>query len=142
MINSFLLGNWKKLWNMKVTIIPVVIGGFGTVTKGLVQGLRGLRNKRTSGDNSNHSITWDQSEYWEESWRLETCYHSDSSERPFANANVKNSQGVKIIMELTAGDKSLAEVKTQRGIFQEDALSRLLFVIARMPLNHQRIQTY
>ena len=25
----------KKLWNMKVTIIPVVIGAFGTVTKGL-----------------------------------------------------------------------------------------------------------
>ncbi len=23
----------KKLWNMKVTIIPVVIGAFGTVTK-------------------------------------------------------------------------------------------------------------
>ena len=25
----------KKLWNMKVTIIPSVIGAFGTVTKGL-----------------------------------------------------------------------------------------------------------
>ena len=22
----------KKLWNMKVTIIPIVIGGYGTVT--------------------------------------------------------------------------------------------------------------
>ena len=32
---STLLGNWKKLWNMKVTIIPIVIGAFGTVTKGL-----------------------------------------------------------------------------------------------------------
>ena len=28
----------KKLWNMKVTIIPIVIGALGTVTKGLVQG--------------------------------------------------------------------------------------------------------
>ena len=28
----------KKLWNMKVTIIPVVIGAFGTVTKGLLKG--------------------------------------------------------------------------------------------------------
>ena len=26
----------KKLWNMKVTIIPIVIGAFGTVTKGLL----------------------------------------------------------------------------------------------------------
>ena len=25
----------KKLWNMKVTIIPIVIGAFGTVTEGL-----------------------------------------------------------------------------------------------------------
>ena len=30
----------KKLWNMKVTIIPIVIGALGTVTKGLVQGQR------------------------------------------------------------------------------------------------------
>ena len=31
-------------------------------------------------------------EYWEESWRLEeTCYHLNSSERPSANAVVKNS---------------------------------------------------
>ena len=29
----------KKLWNMKVTIIPIVIGALGTVTKGLIQGL-------------------------------------------------------------------------------------------------------
>ena len=28
----------KKLWNMYVTIIPIVIGALGTVTKGLVQG--------------------------------------------------------------------------------------------------------
>ena len=29
----------KKLWNMKVTIVPIVIGAFGTVTKGLLKGL-------------------------------------------------------------------------------------------------------
>ena len=27
----------EKLWNMKVTFIPIVIGALGTVTKGLVQ---------------------------------------------------------------------------------------------------------
>ncbi len=32
----------EKLWNMKVTIIPIVIGGFGTVTKGLSKGLEDL----------------------------------------------------------------------------------------------------
>ena len=32
----------KKLWNMKVTIVPIVIGAFGTVTKGLLKGLKDL----------------------------------------------------------------------------------------------------
>ena len=32
----------KKLWNMKVTIIPIVIGASGTVTKGLLKGLEDL----------------------------------------------------------------------------------------------------
>ena len=32
----------KKLWNMKVTVIPIVIGAFGTVTKGLLKGLEDL----------------------------------------------------------------------------------------------------
>ena len=29
----------KKLWNMKVTIVPIVIGTFGTITKGLLKGM-------------------------------------------------------------------------------------------------------
>ena len=32
----------KKLWNMKVTIIPIVIGAFGTVMKGLLKGLEDI----------------------------------------------------------------------------------------------------
>ena len=32
----------KKLWNMKVTIAPIVIGAFGTITKGLLKGLEDL----------------------------------------------------------------------------------------------------
>ena len=32
----------KKVWNMKVTIIPIVIGAFGTVSKGLLKGLEDL----------------------------------------------------------------------------------------------------
>ena len=39
-------------------------------------------------------------------------------------------------MELTAGGRSIAETKIKRGIFQGDALSSLLFIIAIMPLNH------
>ena len=32
----------KKLWNIHVTIISIVIGAFGTVTKGLLKGLEDL----------------------------------------------------------------------------------------------------
>ena len=48
-----LLGNWKKLKNMKVTLIPIVIGALGTVAKSLV---KGLWNKRSSGDHPNYNI--------------------------------------------------------------------------------------
>ena len=33
----------KKLWNMKVTIVPIVIGALDTVTKGLLKGLEDLK---------------------------------------------------------------------------------------------------
>ena len=32
----------KKLWDMKVTIIPIVIGAFGTVSKELLKGQEDL----------------------------------------------------------------------------------------------------
>ena len=32
----------EKLWNMKVMIVPIVIGAFGTITKGLLKGLEDL----------------------------------------------------------------------------------------------------
>ena len=51
-----LAGELKKLWNMKVTIIPIVIGAFYTVTKGLSKGPGGLGNKRTSEDHPNYYI--------------------------------------------------------------------------------------
>ena len=75
---------------MKVTIKPNVIGAFGTVTKGLLKGLEDLE----VGGRVEHY--WGRPKYWEESWRLEeTCCHSNSSERPSAKTDVKNSQGVK-----------------------------------------------
>ena len=47
----------------------------------------------------------------------------------FIERTMKNGR-----VESTPGGKSLAETKIQRGIFQGYALSRLLFIIARMPL--------
>ena len=35
----------KRLWNMKVTVIPIVVGALRTISKGLT---RRLRNQRTS----------------------------------------------------------------------------------------------
>ena len=32
----------KKLWNMKVSIVSIVIGALGTITKGLLKGLEDL----------------------------------------------------------------------------------------------------
>ena len=32
----------KKLWNMELTIVPIVIGAFGTITKGLLKVLEDL----------------------------------------------------------------------------------------------------
>ena len=32
----------KKLWNLHVTILPILIGPFGTLTKGLQKGLEDL----------------------------------------------------------------------------------------------------
>ena len=53
----------KKLWNMKVTIIQIVIGAFGTVTKGLLKGLEDLDEWRPS----KRQHYWERTEYWEES---------------------------------------------------------------------------
>ena len=45
----------KKLWNMKVTIIPIVIGTFGSHQR-LIKRTGGLGNKRMSGDHPNYNI--------------------------------------------------------------------------------------
>ena len=84
-----------KLWNTKVTGIPIVIGALDTVTKGLRQGLEDLEIRgQVETSKLLHYRDWP--ECWEESRRIEkTCRHSNYNERPSANANMKNSQGVK-----------------------------------------------
>ena len=68
----------KKLWNMIVTVIPIVISALCT-------GTEGFGNKRTRGDHRNYSI-------------VETGQNTAKNPRDLkglANADVKNSQGVK-----------------------------------------------
>ena len=74
---------------MEVTLIPIVIGAFGTVTKGL---LKGQEDLEVEGQVETIQTTafWEQPVYWEESWRLEETFClSKSSERPSASADVK-----------------------------------------------------
>ena len=40
-----LAGELKKMWNMKVKIIPIVISALGTITKELVRGVEDLEIK-------------------------------------------------------------------------------------------------
>ena len=38
----------EKLWNIKVTVIPIIIGTLGAVTIGFIKGTGGLGNRRKS----------------------------------------------------------------------------------------------
>ena len=79
---------------MKVTILPIVIGALGTITKGL---LKGLEDFEVGGRVETIQMTalMKTARILRRVWRLEeTCYHSDSSEKSSANTDVKNSKGV------------------------------------------------
>ena len=77
------------MWDMKVTIIAIVIGALGIVTKGLVQGLKDLE---ITGRVETIQITALLRSARIPRGVLETCCHSISSEKPPANAGVKNSK--------------------------------------------------
>ena len=75
---------------MEVTVIPIVIGALGTVTKGLVQRPEIRRRVETV-----------QTRALVRSARilkvLETCRHSQTSGKQLPNAGVENSQMSKMI---------------------------------------------
>ena len=81
----------KKLWNVKVTIVPIVIGAFGTITKGL---LKGLDNMEVGGRVETIEMTTLLRTVKILRRVLETCCHSNSSEIPSAVTDVRNSKGV------------------------------------------------
>ena len=81
----------KKLWNMKVTIVPIVIGALGTITKGLLKGLGDLavggrvETIQTTAFLRTAKILRRVLETWGNLLSL------SSSEKPSANDDVKNS---------------------------------------------------
>ena len=80
---------------MKVTFIPTAIGALGTVSEGLIKGRGDLEIRGRVGTIKTTGLLILIDYYRPEYWRLEgTCCHSNSSERPSSNVDVKNSQGV------------------------------------------------
>ena len=79
----------KKLWNIKVMIISIVIGALGTVTKGLIQGLEDLEIR---GRMETIQTTALLRSARIQRRILKNCCHSDSRKKPSANASVKNSK--------------------------------------------------
>ena len=79
---------------MKVTIVPIVIGALGTITKGLS---KGLEDSEIGG-----RVETIQTTALQRTARIlrrvleieETCCHSNSCVKPSVNADVKNSKGV------------------------------------------------
>ena len=73
----------KKLWNMKVTIIPIVISALATVTKWLVQQLEDLETVGLV--ETIQTTVLLRSTRIEDTWQLEeTCCHSSSTGKPLA----------------------------------------------------------
>ena len=87
----------KKLCNMKVTITPIVIGAFCTVTNVLLKGLKELEI-RGRVETFESTTLLRAARILRESGRIEeTCCHYDTSERPLANTddgqNTETSRG-------------------------------------------------
>ena len=85
----------KKLWNMLVTIISIVIGAFGTVTKGL---LKGLDDLEVGGRVETIQTTALLRTARILKRILENCCHSNPSEKPSANADGKSCNEWTIII--------------------------------------------
>ena len=80
----------KKLWNMKITIVLIVIGALGTITKGLLKGLEDLE----IGGRTETIQTTALLKTVRILRRVLETSPGDSSEKPSVNTDVKNSKGV------------------------------------------------
>ena len=81
---------------MKVMIVPIVIGAFGTVTKGL---LKGLKDLEVSGQMETALLKTVRI-LREESWKIEeTCCHSNSCEKRQLTLMWKNLKEYVIIVK-------------------------------------------
>ena len=81
---------------MKVTIVPIVIGALGTITKGLLKRPGGLGSGRTGRDYPNDSITENAQNTKKSPEDLGGLAVTQTPvKKPSANTDVKNSTGEK-----------------------------------------------
>ena len=79
----------QKLWNIKGTVIPIVVGALGKIPKGLVKELEDLE---ISGqvETIHTTALLNRLKCCEEAWgHEEACCHKNSSEKTSANAGIK-----------------------------------------------------
>ena len=90
----------RKLWNMKVTVIPIVVGVLGTIPQG-----KGSWKCWKSENDPRPSKLF---HCWEEPWRLEEiCCHSNSGDWLSANAGIKKKLAKNDIIIKTKNKKKL-----------------------------------
>ena len=79
-----------KLWNLKVTVIPIAIDALGTLPESFVKGLEDLE----IGGQAKTILSTAFSKIGQNSEKRpeETCCHSDSSERSSFNSSVKKKK--------------------------------------------------
>ena len=46
----------KKRWNIKLSVIPIVVSALGTVLKGLIKKIERIEDQRKNQDYADHSI--------------------------------------------------------------------------------------
>ena len=81
----------KKLWNMKVTIIPIVICTFGAVPKELIKGLKDLEiRRRVETIQTNYIIEIVPNTEKSPGDLISLAVIQTPVKRPSANADVKN----------------------------------------------------
>ena len=84
----------KKLWNMKVTSVTIVIGALGTMTKGLLKGLEDVEIGGRVETIQTAALLRTAKILRRVLESRGDCCHSNSSVKPSVNANVKNSKRV------------------------------------------------
>ena len=110
---------------MQVTIISIVIGAFGTVTKGLLKGLEDLEVGRRVETIQTTTLLRTARILRRVLEIEETCCHSESSEKPSAYADVKNRETESLLIAAQDNTIRTNHIKARRDKTQQNSKCRL-----------------